>query len=153
MRRTFAASDTERSANRVRLEAIKARVLAEVPGAAVSADQAYREADLAIDFCEDVAPLGTEAVERIKTIFEEAGAITKISSIHVNGWFGQYDKLSMTRRFAWDVAGLNLTGTMIRSSSWATAPTTRQCSASSATPAASLACVISSGGWRRSLPM
>ena len=108
MRRIFAAPDAERAANRVRLEAIKARVLAEVTGAAVSADQAYREADLAIDFCEDVAPLGPEAVERIKTIFEEAGAVAKISSIHVNGWFGQYDKLSMTRRFASDVAGIDI---------------------------------------------
>ena len=108
MRRSFAAPDTERAANRVRLEAIKARVLAEVPGAAVSADQAYREADLAIDFCEDVAPLGTEAVERIKAIFEEAGAVAKVSSIHVNGWFGNYDKLSMTRRFAREVADLDI---------------------------------------------
>ena len=108
MRRVFAAPDSERAANRLRLEAIKARVLAQVPGSAVSADQAYREADLAIDFCEDVAPLGTEAVERIKAIFEEAGAIAKVSSIHVNGWFGEYDKLSMTRRFALEVAGLDI---------------------------------------------
>ena len=83
-------------------------MLAEVPGAAVSADQFYREADLAIDFCEDVAPLGRDAVERIKSIFEEAGAVAKVSSIHVNGWFGRYDKLSMTRRFARDVAGLDI---------------------------------------------
>lgn len=108
MRRVFAAPDAERAANRARLEAIKARVLAEVPGAAVSADQAYREADLAIDFCEDVAPLESQAIDRIKAIFEEAGAVAKISSIHVNGWFGQYDKLSMTRRFALDVAGIDI---------------------------------------------
>jgi HAD superfamily hydrolase (TIGR01484 family) len=108
MRRVFAASAAERAANRARLEAIRARVLAEVPGAAVSADQAYREADLAIDFCEDVPPLDMDAVARIKAIFEEAGAVAKISSIHVNGWFGQYDKLSMTRQFARDIAGLDI---------------------------------------------
>ncbi len=108
MRRRFAASDAERAANRTRLADIERRVLAEVPGSAVSADQAYREADLAIDFCEDVAPLGAEAVARIKAIFEEMGAVAKVSSIHVNGWFGRYDKLSMTRRFAADVAGLDI---------------------------------------------
>lgn len=108
MRRMFAAPASERAANRARLESIKARVLAEVPGAGVSADQAYRETDLAIDFCEDVAPLGSDAVDRIKAIFEAAGAVAKISSIHVNGWFGQHDKLSMTRRFALDVAGLDI---------------------------------------------
>jgi len=110
MRRVYDAPAAERAANRVRLDAIKTRVLAEVPGAAVSADQAFREADLAIDFCEDVPPLDMAAVARIKAIFEEAGAVAKISSIHVNGWFGQYDKLSMTRRFAHDVAGLNIDG-------------------------------------------
>jgi hypothetical protein len=30
-------------------------------------------------------------------MFAEAGATAKISSIHVNGWFGRYDKLGMTR--------------------------------------------------------
>ena len=108
MRRVFAASAAERAENRRRLERVRARVLAEVPGAGVSADQAYREADLAIDFCEDVAPLGRDAVRRIKQIFEEEGATAKISSIHVNGWFGGYDKLSMTRRFARDIAGLDI---------------------------------------------
>lgn len=49
MRRVYAAPAAERAANRARLDAIRARVLAEIPGAAVSADQAYREADLAID--------------------------------------------------------------------------------------------------------
>ena len=36
-----------------------------------------------------------------------AFVVAKVSSIHVNGWFGQYDKLSMTRRFARDIAGLD----------------------------------------------
>ena len=108
MRRVFAASTEERAANRLRLKTVKNRILAEVPGAAVAADQFYREADLAIDFCEDVLPLGKAAIARIKAIFEEEGAIAKVSSIHVNGWFGRYDKLSMTRRFAREVIGMDL---------------------------------------------
>lgn len=108
MIRVFAASDVERAANRRRLEVIEKRVLREVPGAGISADQPYREADLAIDFCEDVAALPEQDVQRIKQIFEEEGAVAKISSIHVNGWFGQYDKLSMTRRFAADRLGVDL---------------------------------------------
>jgi len=108
MRRSFFASDFERAANRKRLEAIGRRILAEVPGAAISADQLYREADLAIDFCEDVAPLAKADIARIKTIFEAEGAVAKISSIHVNGWFGDYDKLSMTRRFAAEILGIDL---------------------------------------------
>jgi hydroxymethylpyrimidine pyrophosphatase-like HAD family hydrolase len=34
--------------------------------------------------------------------------VAKISSIHVNGWFGDYDKLSMSRRFADEVLGFDL---------------------------------------------
>ena len=106
--RVFAADDAERAANQQRLERIRQRVLAEVPGAAVSADQPYREADLAIDFCEDVPPLPMREVDRIKAIFEEEGAVAKVSSIHVNGWYGDYDKLSMTRRFAQEVLDLDI---------------------------------------------
>ncbi len=97
MERRWAKTEAERRADRLRLEEIRRRVLAAVPGCAVAADQAYREADLAIDFCEDVPPLPPAAVARIVRIFEEAGARAKVSSIHVNGWFGDYDKLGMTR--------------------------------------------------------
>ena len=108
MRRVFAADEASREENRRRLEKIRQRILSEVPGAAVAADQAYRETDLAIDFREDVEPLPEASVDRIKRIFEDAGASAKISSIHVNGWFGSYDKLSMSRRFAAEVLDLDL---------------------------------------------
>ena len=99
MIRRYWKSGEERRFDRTRLYGIRAAVLAEAPGCAVAADQAYREADLAIDFCEDVTPLPLKSVEAIKAIFEAAGATAKISSIHVNGWFGDYDKLSMSRLF------------------------------------------------------
>jgi HAD superfamily hydrolase (TIGR01484 family) len=97
MERHYIKSEEERKLDRVRLDQLAARILTEVPGSAIANDQAYREADLAIDFCEDVAPLPQEAIERISDLFFEAGAIAKISSIHVNGWFGTWDKLSMAR--------------------------------------------------------
>src|SRR5687768_11520401 len=50
MTRRYAKSADERTADRARLERIEADVLSEVTGAAVAADQAFREADLAIDF-------------------------------------------------------------------------------------------------------
>jgi len=89
--------ESERAAKRARLHAIATRILDAVPGCALSADQPYRETDLAIDFCEDVAPLPLEQAERIAAMMREAGLTAKISSIHVNGWFGGYDKLGMTR--------------------------------------------------------
>ncbi|MEZ5856507.1 MAG: HAD-IIB family hydrolase [Hyphomicrobiaceae bacterium] len=96
MRRHYAASETARAANRRRLEALAQRILAAVPGSAIASDQAYREADLAIDFCEDVAPLARGDIDRIVALFEAEGAMAKVSSIHVNGWFGDHDKLTTT---------------------------------------------------------
>jgi HAD superfamily hydrolase (TIGR01484 family) len=98
MLRCFWKTPRQRAADRQRLDALGARILAEVPGAAVASDQAYREADLAIDWREDVAPLPAEAVARIVLMFEAAGARARVSSIHVNGWFGDYDKLAMSLR-------------------------------------------------------
>ena len=93
----FVADDATRRANRDRLAAIGARILAAVPGTALASDQLYREADLAIDFCEDVAPLPRAAIDRIVSLMEAEGMTAKVSSIHVNGWFGAYDKLAMTK--------------------------------------------------------
>ena len=102
MERCYFKTAEAREVDRRRLEELKVKILAEVPGCAVSADQAFREADLAIDFCEDVPRLPAQEVDRIVQIFETAGAQAKISSIHVNGWFGTYDKLTMTRRLFQD---------------------------------------------------
>ena len=111
MRRAFAVPAETRAADRIRLQALRTQILTEVPGAAISADQLYREADLAIDFCEDVPALPKVDVARIQAIFESAGAVAKVSSIHVNGWYGDYDKLTMSRRFAADILGLDLDAT------------------------------------------
>jgi HAD superfamily hydrolase (TIGR01484 family) len=108
MVRKYWRSVAQRQADQVRLGQIRETVLATVTGAGISADQPYREADLAIDFCEDVAPLPAHDVQRIVQIFEAAGAVAKISSIHVNGWFGEYDKLSMTRRMLSDLFGIDV---------------------------------------------
>jgi len=101
-----------RARNRARMAGIAERILTAVPGCALASDQAYRETDLAIDYCEDVAPLPLEAAERIANLMRQTGLNTKISSIHVNGWFGDYDKLSMTRtllreRFDMELAAAN----------------------------------------------
>ena len=96
----FLHDDATRRANRIRLAAIGAQIIAAVPGCAAASDQQYRETDLAIDFCEDVAPLPLSEAERIADIMRAAGLTAKISSIHVNGWFGDYDKLGMAKTLA-----------------------------------------------------
>ena len=97
MLRRYFKSEDERDADHQKLEKLKLKILENIPGCRVSADQAYREADLAIDYCEDIPTLTMKEVDAIVRLFEEAGARAKISSIHVNGWFGEYDKLTMTK--------------------------------------------------------
>jgi HAD superfamily hydrolase (TIGR01484 family) len=106
--RHYARSAAERLGDAERLQKILRAVLREVPNAAVAADQAYREADLAIDFCEDVPALPKADVLRIVDIFQRYGATAKISSIHVNGWFGDYDKLSTSRLFLNERFGMDI---------------------------------------------
>jgi len=108
MERRFWRDEAARAADRARLTTLGRRILREVPGTALASDQPYREADLAIDYCEDVAPLGPEAVERILGLFRAAGATAKASSIHVNGWFGDFDKLAMTRVMLREVFAIDL---------------------------------------------
>jgi len=97
MIRRYFKSESERLRDQKKLDALRKEILRQVPGSDVSADQAYREADLAIDFCEDVDPLTRSSIDKIVQLFENAGAQAKPSSIHVNGWFGSYDKLTMTK--------------------------------------------------------
>jgi len=104
----FVAGTAERAANRARLAAIGEAILNAVPGTALASDQLYRETDLAIDFCEDVPPLPRTAVDRIVALMEAEGMTAKISSIHVNGWFGNYDKLAMTRTLLAEVFAVDL---------------------------------------------
>jgi HAD superfamily hydrolase (TIGR01484 family) len=108
MTRRFWLPPAEHAEARRRLDRVAATILAQVPGARIAADQPYRIADLAIDWREDTGPLPPEAVERIARLMQDAGATAKISSIHVNGWFGDWDKLAMTRRLFREVYAIDL---------------------------------------------
>lgn len=108
LNKRFLDAHPVRAEKRARLTHVRDKILAAVPGSALASDQHYRESDLAIDYCEDVAPLPPAAIEEICRIFRASGATCKVSSIHVNGWFGEYDKLGMARRFVAERFGFDL---------------------------------------------
>lgn len=108
LNKRFLEDAQARAGKRARLDAVARRILAEVHGCALAADQPYRETDLAIDYCEDVAPLPLEAAERIAALMQKAGLEARISSIHVNGWFGSYDKLATSRLLFAERFGVDL---------------------------------------------
>ncbi len=91
-----------------RLLAIRDEVMAKYPDLGIASDQPYREFDLAIDFREDVPPAPWAVVEDVMAIFRKHGAQAKVSSIHVNGWFGDFNKLKMTKLFLQEQYNANL---------------------------------------------
>lgn len=69
------------------------KIMKSYPGVRVASDQLYRIYDLAIDFAEEVeSPLDFKEAAGIQQIFEDLGAVAKVSSIHVNGWWGSFNK-------------------------------------------------------------
>ena len=58
-----------------------------------------------LDFREDPPYLSFDDAERIKDICVSMGAEAKVSSIHVNAWFGEYDKVNMTKLFMDEILG------------------------------------------------
>ena len=109
MRRRFIQDDATLAMNRQRFDSIAREVIAAVPGVAVSADQAWRACDLAIDFAEDVHTEGLASAEHVARLLTGAGMHVKISSIHVNAWFGEHDKLSTSLRMAAEEFGIDAT--------------------------------------------
>jgi len=74
-------------------ESASRQILQKFPRTRIASDQPFRMYDLAIDFAEEVnPPLDFETAEKIKDEFERLGAVAKVSSIHVNGWWGQFTK-------------------------------------------------------------
>jgi HAD superfamily hydrolase (TIGR01484 family) len=108
MTRVYAQDAAAREGNRGRLITLAQNIMQRFPGTALAADQAYREIDVAIDFREDVPPLPLEKARAIAREFIAAGAMAKVSSIHVNAWFGSHDKLTMSLRALSEVADIEL---------------------------------------------
>lgn len=74
--------------------ALLTKIQSVFPHAVASSDQAYREYDLSIDLYEDVPHWSDADVEKLTQLARAEGAHAKLSSIHLNTWFGDYDKLS-----------------------------------------------------------
>ena len=105
---SYLTDESTRKERRLKLDQLATQILKAVPGRALASDQAFRALDLAIDFCEDVPPLDDQAIDHIVDLFQQAGAIAKVSSIHVNGWFGEWDKLTGCEAFLQEAWGLDL---------------------------------------------
>ena len=102
-----------RAANRARMQAIAAQVMAEVPGVQLSRDSAGRETDLAFDYAE-FARLPSDTVQQVLAVLQRAGMQTTVSSIHIHGCFGNFNKWQGACWIAQELLGHDLAAELDR---------------------------------------
>ena len=103
----YAQDEPTRAANARRLKDVAARVLREVPGSRLAQDSAGRVTDIAIDHSE-FAHLAPAQVEHVLAVMRAEGMNATVSSIHINGWFGEHTKLSGARWIVQRLLGRDL---------------------------------------------
>jgi HAD superfamily hydrolase (TIGR01484 family) len=85
-----------RTGNYTRMQRVGQRILHEVPGTQLTQDSPGRETDMAIDHSE-FTNLPPEKIAQVVSIMQSEGMTATVSSIHINGWFGEHNKLTGAR--------------------------------------------------------
>lgn len=96
LRKIYQQDEQERGANYRRMQQVAQRVLREVPGTSLARDSAGRETDIAVDHSE-FTQLPQPVVDRVVALMREEGMSATVSSIHINGWYGEHNKLAGAR--------------------------------------------------------
>jgi HAD superfamily hydrolase (TIGR01484 family) len=107
LRKLYQQDEQLRAANFARMQRVARRIVAEVPGAMLSRDSAGRETDIAIDHSEH-ASLPVACIARVVDLMQGEGMNATVSSIHINGWFGDHNKLSGARWIVRELFGREL---------------------------------------------
>ncbi len=109
--KSYQQSDAIRVSNYARMQQVGQRILQEVPGTLLAQDSAGRETDMAIDHSE-FTHLPPEKIARVVTIMQAEGMTATVSSIHINGWFGEHNKLVGARWAVRELFGRDLDAEM-----------------------------------------
>jgi len=96
-----------RAANFDRMQQVLARIEREIPGARRATDSAGRETDIAIDHSE-FTQLSDETIAHVVALMRSEGMHATVSSIHINGWYGDNDKLEGARWIVRELWGRTL---------------------------------------------
>jgi HAD superfamily hydrolase (TIGR01484 family) len=107
LRKLYQQDTATRSSNFARMQQVLAQIERTVPGAARSQDSAGRETDIAIDHSE-FTQLSQTAIDEVVRLMQTEGMTATVSSIHINGWFGQHSKLSGARWIVRELWGREL---------------------------------------------
>lgn len=90
--KSYQLDTATRELNYTRMQQVLTRIESEVQGAMRSTDSAGRETDIAIDHSE-FRQLPPQQIEQVVQIMRTEGMQATVSSIHINGWYGDHNKL------------------------------------------------------------
>lgn len=85
-----------RRRNFERMQQVARRIEREVPGARLAQDSPGRETDIAVDHSEFVR-LEPRRIAEVVALMRSEGMNATVSSIHINGWYGEHNKLTGAR--------------------------------------------------------
>jgi HAD superfamily hydrolase (TIGR01484 family) len=94
-----------------RMQQVLAHIEREVPGAQRSTDSPGRETDIAIDHSE-FTQLSPQRISQVVQLMQQAGMHATVSSIHINAWYGEHNKLQGARWITQQLYGRNLDAEM-----------------------------------------
>ncbi|QIL70192.1 HAD family phosphatase [Diaphorobacter sp. HDW4B] len=92
----YQQDEATRTTNYARMQEVAQQIVREVPGAMLATDSHGRETDIAIDHSE-FTHLPQAGIDQAVAIMRAAGMNATVSSIHINGWFGDHNKLEGAR--------------------------------------------------------
>ena len=105
--RRYQQDAATRAANFARMQAVLAQIERDIPGARRATDSAGRECDIAIDHSE-FTQLSDAQIDKVVLAMRHEGMHATVSSIHVNGWYGDHNKLEGARWIVRELWGRTL---------------------------------------------
>ncbi len=103
----YQSTADQRLHNYARMQQVLAQIEREVPGAQRSTDSAGRETDIAIDHSE-FTHLPAERIAQVLQCMQSEGMQATVSSIHINAWYGNHNKLQGARWIVQQLFNRNL---------------------------------------------
>ena len=107
LRKIYQQDAATRAAHFAHMQTVLAEIERSIPGALRSQDSVGRETDIAIDHSE-FTHLPHHAIDAVVHHMQQAGMTATVSSIHINGWFGEHSKLSGARWIVRELWGRDL---------------------------------------------
>jgi len=107
LRKLYQQEAGTRSANFARMQQVLSRIERDIPGARRSQDSDGRETDIAIDHSE-FTHLPQSDINAVVRLMQTEGMTATVSSIHINGWYGEHDKLAGARWIVRELWGREL---------------------------------------------